>query len=896
MKPLYDPILESLGWYDETAYVEGWLDSDFGPSDAAPTATLTLRPNGAGNQNQWNAEGGDYTRVDEVSSDGDSTRLYTPTDNRVSTFALDDHTSESGTITNVRVYINTRGLDPISNSVQLAIRTGGTDYFSSTKTYNNTSYHEEYADWATNPNTSSAWTWSDIDALEAGMKRISGGGQAVTQVWVVVTYQTSGDPSDSSRSARISGQETTNSARSARIRGVPLLEDFTYHKVGQIDHTLVSGSGNQTSRPVLVKIASDNDMRTVANGGYVQNANGYDIVFSVDGETILDHELVYYNAATGALVAVVKVPTLYGSSDTELRRYFGNAAITTSLENATGVYDSNYKGVWHMNQDPSGTAPQIRDSTANGYHMTSSGSMTSGDLVAGQVRQGIDFDGTDDYLENTAWSSVISGNGARTISLIFKISAMNARNWVSWGAASSNQLSSAGDYDNKIGFLGFANDHTYDGSAYDDGNFHKLSITHDGSTIKVLLDGVERVSASTTLSTSTAASLFFGRYVGGAYLPGVLEWIRISNVARSNDWEITDYNMEFNASFITWGTLQGGATEVNDSRSARITGTDTANNTRAGRIAGSDAATDNRAARIAGQDAASDARGARVAGKDTSTDSREARITGALVPSDSRSARVAGTDTANDTRGGRITGMDTSGDSRGARIDGVAGADSSRSARVAGIATADDSRSARIAGKDTALDSRDARIMGQDSAADSRGSRVAGVDVANDSRSARIAGKDTTEATRSARITGVATADDARQGRITGQDTIADTRLARVAGKDTTGDSRPARLAGQSEADNTRQGRLAGKDEASSTRAARITGKDTASDVAAARITGAIATSDSRNARIAGVHVYPYTDGASPYQNAQSPYTDEASHYSRKPSPYSDGNSPYSKW
>lgn len=149
-------------------------------------AVTTLRPNAAGTTMGWNAEGGDYTRVDEASSDGDTTRLYTPTNNAVATFNLDASGLSGVAITAVKVYINTRGLDPISNSVQLAIRTGGTDYFSSTKTYNNTSYHLESATWTINPNTGVSWTISDVDALEAGMKRIGGGGQAVTQVYVEV--------------------------------------------------------------------------------------------------------------------------------------------------------------------------------------------------------------------------------------------------------------------------------------------------------------------------------------------------------------------------------------------------------------------------------------------------------------------------------------------------------------------------------------------------------------------------------------------------------------------------------------------------------------------------------------------------------------------------------------
>jgi len=172
-------------------------------------ATITLRPNAAGSTQSWSAEGGDYTRVDEVSSDGDTTRLYSPTDNVVATFGLDNSSGEIGTINSVTVYINTRGVDPVSNTVQLAVRVSSTDYFSGTKTYNNTSYHEESNAWATNPNTSVAWTWAEIDVLQAGMKRIGGGGQAVTQVWAVVDYTAASLEQEGFRFRSDDGSETT---------------------------------------------------------------------------------------------------------------------------------------------------------------------------------------------------------------------------------------------------------------------------------------------------------------------------------------------------------------------------------------------------------------------------------------------------------------------------------------------------------------------------------------------------------------------------------------------------------------------------------------------------------------------------------------------------------------
>jgi len=187
-------------------------------------ATLTLRPNAAGATQNWNAEGGDYTRVDEVTSDGDTTRLYSPTDNVVATFALVDSAGETGTINSVTVYINTKGVDPVSNTVQLAVRVSGTDYFSGTKTYNNTSYHEESNAWATNPNTAAAWTWAAVDALEAGMKRIGGGGQAVTQVWIVVDYNAASLDQEGFRFRNDNGSETTATWRAAQDTNVSVAE------------------------------------------------------------------------------------------------------------------------------------------------------------------------------------------------------------------------------------------------------------------------------------------------------------------------------------------------------------------------------------------------------------------------------------------------------------------------------------------------------------------------------------------------------------------------------------------------------------------------------------------------------------------------------------------------
>ena len=57
---------------------------------------------------------------------------------------------------------------------------------------------------------------------------------------------------------------------------------YTKYKEITIDNTKVSGTTNLTNLTNFLfpyKI-TDNDLRTTANGGFVENTNGYDIILS----------------------------------------------------------------------------------------------------------------------------------------------------------------------------------------------------------------------------------------------------------------------------------------------------------------------------------------------------------------------------------------------------------------------------------------------------------------------------------------------------------------------------------------------------------------------------------------------------------------------------------------
>lgn len=153
--------------------------------------TLTVDGDGA-TISGWAAEGGDFTRVQ--SDDGDTTRLYSPTANDVRQFSVTNTTGLTGaTIASVVVYAKFRSLDPDPNTFQIGVRTGATDYWSASKdTVNVTTYVLFSETWATNPNTGTAWTVSDLDALQVGVKKINGVGGAVTYMYVEVNYTAGG--------------------------------------------------------------------------------------------------------------------------------------------------------------------------------------------------------------------------------------------------------------------------------------------------------------------------------------------------------------------------------------------------------------------------------------------------------------------------------------------------------------------------------------------------------------------------------------------------------------------------------------------------------------------------------------------------------------------------------
>lgn len=163
--------------------------------------------------------------------------------------------------------------------------------------------------------------------------------------------------------------------------------NYTHKKRITIDSSKVSGSTDLTDFPVMIALYNDTDL--AAN---VQNANGYDIRFTMaNSTTFLEHEIDYFsNAGAGdTLVAWVKIPTLKADVSTQIDMYYGNAAIASD-PSTTGVWD-DYYGVWHLGTD-------ANDATSGGHDGTRGIGATSS--TTSKIGLSDSFDGSNNAFIN----------------------------------------------------------------------------------------------------------------------------------------------------------------------------------------------------------------------------------------------------------------------------------------------------------------------------------------------------------------------------------------------------------------------------------------------------------------------------------------------------------------
>jgi len=322
-----------------------------------------------------------------------------------------------------------------------------------------------------------------------------------------------------------------------------------------INHDQVAG--NLNNFPVLVNITDPDLLNDV-------QSDGGDIVFVSYGDNTSQyaHEIEFFNNSDGSLIAWVNITNLSSTENTSFWMYYGNDDCINQ-ENPSDVWDSNYGGVYHLNEVIGG-GNSIRDSTLNNNHGTDSGDPNIG--FDGVINNSIEFYGEDEYI-NCSDSASLRPSVGITIEFWVKVDTFtdwagivtNAWDTVNiesgyyfytWGDNSiwlhlKTAMMGGGEWGN-VNFSANVN------------TWYYTTMTYNGSILKLYQNGIEvdnqSISGNIDWGPNPYAQ-YFGCFLDDndfITFDGALDEVRISNIARNISWISTSYyNQNDPTSFFT---------------------------------------------------------------------------------------------------------------------------------------------------------------------------------------------------------------------------------------------------------------------------------------------------------------------------------------------------------
>lgn len=322
-------------------------------------------------------------------------------------------------------------------------------------------------------------------------------------------------------------------------------DPWTKRRKITIDNT--AQAENLVNFPVMVRVDA-----TRIDYANTQDA-GQDIQFrDSDGRTVLSHEIEKWNES-GSSYIWVKVPQIDASSASDhIYLYYGNSAALDG-QNATGVWDANFKGVWHMTSS-------ARDATANGHNGTNVGTVTT---VTGKSGDARSFNGASQYI-NLSGTSIVSSVSTVTLSTWVNRSGNVASEGliafsIDNGATPSGTSRLALELvtTRNLNGIGRAPDGAGSGVLATTSNplanigtwyLVSMAINYSSKSINFYVDG-SLVATGTSLAwtnsvtdSGASSSAALGAYDDGTVpFLGSMDEIRFSNIIRSAAWHAADY-------------------------------------------------------------------------------------------------------------------------------------------------------------------------------------------------------------------------------------------------------------------------------------------------------------------------------------------------------------------
>jgi len=240
-----------------------------------------------------------------------------------------------------------------------------------------------------------------------------------------------------------------------------------------------------------------------------------------------------------------------------------DAGILNRLEDATGpkiqlveqelTADNHTVALWHMN-DTSGSS--VTDSSGN----SNTGTATGTTITTGKFGSARSFNGSSDYISTSSISGLSTGNTPNTVEMWIKPTAVpSTRQWPLFLGDAS-----AGNYIWVYNTDGTLSIGVWNGSVCNVsptvGEWNYIAGTYNGSVLICYINGVYTSSTSASLSlSSTALNIGKAGYSGQAYFSGIIDEVRISNVARTAE------EIKADAQKRTYGIYTSNTLDLTDS-------------------------------------------------------------------------------------------------------------------------------------------------------------------------------------------------------------------------------------------------------------------------------------------------------------------------------------------
>lgn len=241
--------------------------------------------------------------------------------------------------------------------------------------------------------------------------------------------------------------------------------------------------------------------------------------------------------------------TLSSSSDTDFYIYYNGSSslpARTATYGSDNVWNSNYEGVWHLQEAANNSANGYNDSTGNGNHGTgTSMAETAASITLAGVGQS--FDGTNDEID---CGNITALNGATDITMSAWIK-YDGTQQNAFGKVCGNDLTDPlameFNYTNND-MLSRVNGSNINGtnSTLSSGTPALLVMTYDGANIRQYIDGSED-AASPTAKTGAVNSTAQAFQIGDVpdadrHFGGLIDEVRLLTDSLSANWISTEHN------------------------------------------------------------------------------------------------------------------------------------------------------------------------------------------------------------------------------------------------------------------------------------------------------------------------------------------------------------------